>query len=367
MLLEDIEKELQKKRIKYDVYNEIAKCPYEIYIWGAGSMAKEVRKRLEEKNIEVKGYVIDIVNNSMDPVVDNNIFDINHLMENDKNIGIVMGHGHYENINKLDQYPCVKKIYIIANPYIQYQGPGEIWMSKNIHRISKLIEELDALSQKCLCAYYLVQNTYDAKFIINREFILKNIFDLVGKIGGQEVYVDVGAYTGDTVETFINESHNKYKKIIAIEPNTIAFEKLLENNRLNNAVRLECCGLGEENETMFMDVNEMQSTHMDSSKYGKQEVDIYKYDDLLGDEEVTILKVFVPFMALSILKGAENSIKKYMPKLIINVGADNGTHILDVIEWIYNLEIGYSVKLRYDFPMPTRLLVFAEVQEDYKR
>lgn len=367
MLQECIEKELQKSRIKYDIYKEIAECPYDIYIWGAGSMAKEVKKRLDENGIDVRGYVTDIVSNSMDPVVSEKILNIHDLMAEGNSIGIVVGHGHYEKLFNLDEFKQIKKRYIIANPYIQYQGPGEMWIAQNIDKVCKIAEKLDSLSQKCLCSYYLVQNTGDAKFILDRQFMMRNIFELVCSIDEQDVYVDVGAYTGDTVETFINESKNKYKKIIAIEPNTIAFRQLIENTREQDSVRLECCGLGEDNKTMFMDVNEMQSTHMGLFMENKQEVNIYKYDDLLGEENVTILKIFVPFMALNILSGAEKSIRKYKPKLIINVGADNGTHILDIIEWICCLNLGYNIKLRYDFPMPTRLLVYAEVLGSEKR
>ena len=50
-------------------------------------------------------------------------------------------------------------------------------------------------------------------------------FSLLG-LGNNEVYVDLGAYNGDTIDEFLRYSGGTYRKIIALEPNAKNFEKL---------------------------------------------------------------------------------------------------------------------------------------------
>lgn len=344
------------------IFDQIKACPYDIYIWGAGSMAKEVKKRLDEHDIKIKGYFVDEKEKSMDPVGEQEILKKDWLINNKSEIAVVCGHGHYENIIKLQKYDSIKRVFVIANPYIQYQGPNEEWLSNNKNKIDAVLKTLDFMSAKCLLAYYKVQKSGDVKDILDEDFVMDNIFSFFSSsITQEEIYVDIGAYTGDTVESFIKACGRKYKKIIAIEPNLKAYNLLEKYASKQKNIITKCCGVGKKNEKMYIDINDMQSTHASRDTVGTA-IDIYKLDDILKQESVTLIKIFVPFMAMDILEGAKESILKFRPKLIINVGADDGTHILDVIEWIYNLSLGYNVFLRYDFPMPTRLAVYAYVE-----
>ena len=50
-------------------------------------------------------------------------------------------------------------------------------------------------------------------------------FDLL-KIGTEEIYVDLGAYDGDTVIEFLNETSLQFTKIYAMEPDAKNYRKL---------------------------------------------------------------------------------------------------------------------------------------------
>lgn len=45
-------------------------------------------------------------------------------------------------------------------------------------------------------------------------------------LGSNEVYVDLGAYNGDTIDEFLHYCGGSYRKIVALEPNAKNFEKL---------------------------------------------------------------------------------------------------------------------------------------------
>lgn len=51
-------------------------------------------------------------------------------------------------------------------------------------------------------------------------------FRSILRLGGSEVYVDLGAYDGDTVDEFLSYCGGEYDKIIAFEPNAKNFKKL---------------------------------------------------------------------------------------------------------------------------------------------
>ena len=51
-------------------------------------------------------------------------------------------------------------------------------------------------------------------------------FSSILKLGNNEVYVDLGAYNGDTIDEFLYYCGGSYRKIIAFEPNSKNFAKL---------------------------------------------------------------------------------------------------------------------------------------------
>ena len=64
-------------------------------------------------------------------------------------------------------------------------------------------------------------------------------------------------------------------------------------------------------------------------------------------------------MFLNILKGGRKIIKQNRPRLIINVAADDKFSLYETVKWIVNLGLGYKLSLRFDFPMPTRMHLYA--------
>lgn len=341
-----------------NVYEQISGSSLNVYIWGAGSMAREVYYRLQEHGIYVKGFVVNVKVKPADEVTFLPIEDIEEIEKSGVDIDIVCGHGHFEKISDMYAYECVRKVYVIPNPYVQYQGPGESWVNEHKDEILSALDGLDEISRECVDSYYEVQNTGDVSCLLNRNLYVEDIFNYDKlEIGYDEVYVDIGAYTGDTVQMFKKHCNSRYAKIVAIEPNKRAYRSLCEDTACDDRIVTYNCAFGKINGKTRIDTTAMQSSHVSES--GDTEVEVCRYDDLLLDESVTIMKIFVPFMALDILEGARKSIERYKPRLIVNVGADDGTHILDVIKWMGQLHAGYTISVRYDFPMPTRLCVFA--------
>ena len=91
-------------------------------------------------------------------------------------------------------------------------------------------------SRENLLVFLKTKLTGNADYIINRfsqemSFFNNDVFTMTD----HEVFLDIGAYNGDTIREFIVETDNKYEKIIAIEPdikNYIELNKYLASNCL---------------------------------------------------------------------------------------------------------------------------------------
>ncbi len=56
-----------------------------------------------------------------------------------------------------------------------------------------------------------------------------DVFENILKLGDEEIYIDMGAYNGDTCMEFVDITKGKYKQIYALEPDSRNFKKLEKN------------------------------------------------------------------------------------------------------------------------------------------
>ena len=126
-------------------------------------------------------------------------------------------------------------------------------------------------------------------------------------ITDEECFVDCGAFDGDSIKQFVEFTKGRYKKIIGLEPDTISFEKLHESTQMNHDVKVICCATGKENtQVCFASKGVLGSTF---SKDGNGDLtDVKKLDDILGNENVSFIKMDIEGAELDSLIGARNTI-----------------------------------------------------------
>lgn len=148
---------------------------------------------------------------------------------------------------------------------------------------------------------------------------------------GSEVYVDVGAYVGDSVEKYVMRKDGAFKKIYAFEPtwgSYCAMEKrvrrLKDEWNLDES-KIECmhCAIGEKSAEMAVleGENGANSNHMHEVPAGMEGglVKVVSLDVFFeGRMEIpTFIKADVEGEELNVIRGAKNIIAKYKPKLAI--------------------------------------------------
>lgn len=149
-------------------------------------------------------------------------------------------------------------------------------------------------------------------------------FDLMN-IGIEETYVDLGAYDGDTLVEFLNETSMQFKKLYAMEPDSKSYRKLKRRLYMFSPELLECynCGAWSENTTAVFSLANGRGSHAitggDNSKRTSRirEVRMITVDAMLQGNEATYIKIDVEGDEHQALQGAAQTIAEYKPKLNI--------------------------------------------------
>lgn len=158
----------------------------------------------------------------------------------------------------------------------------------------------------------LDRNALSAHAPVKEIYFALDLFDL----HDQEVMIDAGAYTGDSIQKFLKQTHNSFKKIIAIEADSQSTEKLQQVLTKFDSSRTKIVNkvIGAKNGSVkFNQLGSVSSTVSDSGI----ELECTTLDTLIGDDIPTYIKMDIEGAELDALKGARKTIAKHYPILAI--------------------------------------------------
>lgn len=172
-----------------------------------------------------------------------------------------------------------------------------------------------------------------------------------------EVFVDCGAFTGDTVEDFHRVSDGRYRKIFALEPESSNFTRLEERIRkqaIRDVVALKI-GASARRDTFSFEVSGIASR---VSRSGVNSIDVDRIDALVGDEPVSLIKMDVEGHEIEALQGAESVIARQLPKLAISA-YHKPDDLLTIPALIERIAPGYRFYLRSHQYMSIDMVLYA--------
>ncbi len=180
----------------------------------------------------------------------------------------------------------------------------------------------------------IIQNLYDDYFDL----------DLIPKCEN-EVLVDLGAFTGDSILSFIkNYGIDSYDKIYCYEINKENFGYLEANLKNYEDINLRLNGVSDINGVMYLKENgELSSCQV--SDDGDIPIEVVKLDDDIK-EEVTMIKSDIEGAEKKALMGAISHIKNEHPKLLISIYHSNDD-IWEIPRMIKEMDESYRFYLRY--------------------
>ncbi len=162
-------------------------------------------------------------------------------------------------------------------------------------------------------------------------------------LGTEEVFIDAGAFIGDTVEAFCLASRGRYRAIHAIEPELKNYERLLENTRRFPNVFCYRSAVGDCTGTISFSADGSNSR---AEVSGAEAIPVHSLDKLLGGVPVTYLKMDVEGMECAALRGAKALIQTFHPKLAICIYHSNAD-VVQIPQIIWELDSSYKLYIRH--------------------
>jgi FkbM family methyltransferase len=144
--------------------------------------------------------------------------------------------------------------------------------------------------------------------------------DLV-KLLSDDVFIDCGAYDGDTIRNFLRNQGGGCKKIIAFEPDPENFQKLQQfafslPADIRKRLFLYQLATGTKKGKVQFEATGTESSSIGS---GDVEVDCISLDEILTNDKPTFIKMDIEGSEVDALTGSQNIIRKELPFLAICV------------------------------------------------
>lgn len=227
----------------------------------------------------------------------------------------------------------------------------------NHDRVKKCLKLLsDEKSRSTYFKLIKLRQTYQKKYIAEYDYFNQyfpaDIPEFVN--GGAEVFVDCGAFNGDTAEAFARR-FPEYGRIVAIEPDR-RNAALLRRKRLRSLsiVRAACADY--DGRAAFDEKTNPGGSHIIGK--GKSEcdrnrkinedtcnIDVRKIDSIPACADATFIKMDIEGSEMSALRGAKETIQRNHPKLAICLYHSN-EDMIAIPEYIHELVPEYSLFVR---------------------
>lgn len=137
-----------------------------------------------------------------------------------------------------------------------------------------------------------------------------------------EVFVDCGAYNGDTLNSLIGSREGRFRKALAIEPDPFNFARLQRyveclGEDLRRCIELLQCAVGRERAQVTYQPTGGVDSCLDNR--GGHMVTVLPLDDLLTGLHPTFIKMDIEGWELPALEGGAEVIRRYRPVLAVSV------------------------------------------------
>ena len=173
----------------------------------------------------------------------------------------------------------------------------------------------DEKSKKVFENTVMYRITGKINYLFEIETSPNEAFENILKLKSDEVYCDLGAYNGDTIDEFLSVTNKKYEKIYAFEPDRKNFKKLEKNFGDKDNVFLFNSAVNDISGEIGFLTN--GGRHSVVSNNGEK-ISALSLDDVLNGEKATYIKFDVEGMEQNAIIGAKETILKYKPKMLVS-------------------------------------------------
>jgi len=172
-------------------------------------------------------------------------------------------------------------------------------------------------------------------------------------LGEQEIFVDAGAYDGDTLMEFLDRTGGKFAKIFSFEldkDNFLRLEHTVDELEASIRDKITLCpvGLADEEKEIRYEKGGGQGLNscVIEGGRGMNVGRIARLSELLKGEAVTFMKMDIEGFEMKALRGAEEMIRRHRPKLAVCV-YHRPEHLWEVPLFLKKTVPDYKLYLRH--------------------
>jgi len=184
---------------------------------------------------------------------------------------------------------------------------------RDVYRI--LGDEKSKMVYKNVLMFRITKNRKYLRGMIEKEpYFVKDII----KPESGEVFVDCGAFDGDTLKDYL-KFNKYYKKIIMFEPTAVNLDRVKKYVKQKNLKNIHCfqAGVGEKTQTAYFTGSGTADARVAGKGGGNIQIQMFDLDSIKECQDATFIKMDIEGSELPALKGAKEIILRNKPKLAI--------------------------------------------------
>lgn len=338
---------------------QLKKCSCPCILWGAGEVAEKVWDILSRNDISIDSVWVDEVKDSEFHGI--RIKGIEEILSEYNSFNVIIGHNRYDKIEMLrEDYNQINDIFFFYNSFDWEEGFDYDYFKSYEQEFQKAFELAeDSLSRKAFSEYVNSRISLNPCYV-TEDCIVNGYFknDCIN-ISDSEIFLEIGAFNGNIVKTFYEESKGLYNKIIALEPDDRNFYDLKQNvEHMHDVVLIKTGCWNNKTDLRFSVSGTGKSNHIDETSSSIFFIPVDKVDNILNGEKPTVINLFCQTGLHEILEGARKTLSEQKPKLIIGIGLRKEQSYL-IPQYIKSLNSEYRIYYRFYGGVPSRFYLIA--------
>lgn len=282
----------------------------------------------------------------------------------------LLGYGRYVELF----YEYATSVGIKVKAQIPYQNTNEICKTLSVCTLEDAIDDdgaeiIIALEDEKETIAALVE-LRRRKVESNRIVFLSNSEEGYFNVGisgfdppKDGVYIDGGAYDGNTILRYIKWTGGNYEKIYGFEPDPINYQNLQKNIRMNHIDHVYAVNKGLWNKQRAISFATSGTTGSKISGTGTDTILVDSLENILNQEEkVSFIKLDIEGAEMEALEGMCHIIQRDKPMLAICV-YHKKEDIVDILSYIHALVPEYKLYLRHHSQLEYETVLYAYYSE----
>lgn len=352
------------KCVTYDNVRDILNC--NVYIYGAGVYAEDIRAWLLRAGIQKATYIVDDEYLSKYTILSENILSLSNYKKIKCNSDVVIN-----GIANVSNFKRVLRSEVFDDFRVLYD-PNPMWENEKsyfeLHQQEiDLVENLfaDEKSGRIMRAFLRAKNGEVEG--INEDILLaseeKTYFNGLTKNKADGAFVDCGAFNGDSVYEYLSFNNDENQcEIFAFEPDADTYSSLLKKYSSMNNVHCINKGIWDKQDTLgFVSGKKMGSGLADNCDIGGIKTEVTDIDSVAGETKIGFIKMDIEGCELKGLQGASATIKRDYPVLAISAyhKKEDMIFLPKYIKSLENDEWGYKLYLLHHGVCAYELVLYA--------